>query len=779
MAAFIVISTDNKLHDLVDDIEKCRPRNPHVETYISTGKIIRTESGEYTYRYTIAGEVEKNEEKVSLADLLSNQLARFRKVCCISKAEPVNVFLLGNPLNEGELKQELHWLSEFESIYEEGQGKDTGFRLFRILFTYDVAKPTNVCTQMRTSLLKEILDTHRSSVDDVNQGVKKMFNQFIFYIDNQNSDAAALCLSKEDHNLMLPRYLVDVMMLISNPNDSYGVINSITNASCSTRCFSIGYAECMYYYPDVERYLVNADQKALLYECLFGEDEVFDEEGKKVMDVDKFPFGLLKRKKRLEEIYSDVPFSEDIRNYPLSVDKAIDDKLILLKDYLEAKRQEDFEEFEHSDEIVEKEKELALYEDQRDALINDKALTEEEFRKKSNEISEKIKQIKRSLEEKRMAFRQQCCFCIDRKLMYQNLCVVNNDYNNEGVQKDSTDYKKTLDYVCSKEFLDYVKKYELDSVEEQDEHKGDTSVSAGSIASHNRKGCLGWMFFWVKDKENFSEIPVENEKANQENRLGSIAASKVIVEIKEMLNLKRCYAKFADDVARVNASYSAKKRVCDEFKLTAHSNSCCPLIDLVKLQKLQRETYKKRFEECQKEWKETEEKTLESLKSIMKEKSLAYADSYSFVDWDQPFPFVKTLSVMEDLPKVCNRLQALAAPFVNYNLTTAEKENRVVLALYTDMPTIDEDFKKMKGFLNNGTAISVYRSSHIESKICMMQFLPMDDEVLENLVDLQDSNQGLDEEKSHLSPSVDSEQSALEKADETADSFDTIDWGNH
>lgn len=45
MAAFIVISTDNKLHHLVDGIEKCRPRNPHVETYISTGKIIRSESG--------------------------------------------------------------------------------------------------------------------------------------------------------------------------------------------------------------------------------------------------------------------------------------------------------------------------------------------------------------------------------------------------------------------------------------------------------------------------------------------------------------------------------------------------------------------------------------------------------------------------------------------------------------------------------------------------------------------------------------------------------------
>lgn len=34
-----------------------------------------------------------------------------------------------------------------------------------------------------------------------------------------------------------------------------------------------------------------------------------------------------------------------------------------------------------------------------------------------------------------MAFRQQCCFCIDRKLIYQNLCVVNNGSNNEGAQK--------------------------------------------------------------------------------------------------------------------------------------------------------------------------------------------------------------------------------------------------------------------------------------------------------------------------------------------------------
>lgn len=784
MAAFIVISTDNKLHGLVDGIEKCRPQNPRVETYVSTGKIIRLESGGYSYRYTVAGETEMGEEKSSLTSLLSNQFASFRRVCGIQKTEPLNVFLLENPLSVRELEQEHFWLSSFEKIYDEGHGKDTGFRLFRILFTYDVTKPMNVWAQMSASLLKEILDSHRTSIDDVNHGVKKMFDQFIFYIDNQNSDAAALCLSKEDHSLMLPRYLTDIMMLISNPQDTYGVINAITNTA--TRCFSVGYAESMYYYPDVERFFICADQKNLLHECLEGEDEVADKSGKYVMDVSKYPFGLQKRKKRLKDIYADVPFSEDIKNYPQSADKIIDDELVLLKGYVKSKRQEDIDEFEHSDEIVDKTKKLDLYEKRLDALVADKTLTEEDFRKRSDDGSENITQIKRILKEKREAFLQKCHDYIDRKFIYQKLCVSDDSSKDDLEKKYSDDYKKLLDYICSEEFLEYVIKVDnlAPSVDEQGEYEGDIPVPLDDVRSSNRKGCLGWLFFWKKKDEAIRNVSVKDEDKIQENSPKQINASDLIVKIKEMLDLKRSYLQFVNDVASVNDAYSEKKKECDGFKLTVHSNSYYPLIDLEKLKKLQTETYNERFDKCCKEWNEGEGKNYESLKSIMKEESLAYAQKYTFIDWTHPFSFVKTLSVTDNLPKVCNKLQVLSAPFVNYNLTSATRENKVVLNLYSDIPTIPEDFKKMKASLNNGMEIGVYHSTHIESKICMMQFLPMDDEVLENLVDMQDSSvSNVDENGMLHAETGDDKEPALpviplDKQQKSKDD-NSIDWGDH
>lgn len=584
--------------------------------------------------------------------------------------------------------------------------------------------------------------------------------------------------------MKLPRYLIDIMMLISNQNDSYGVMNAITNVSCSTRCFSVGYAESMYYYPDVERYFVSADQKELLYECLYGEDEVVDKDGKNVMDVSKYPFGLLKRKKRLEDVYADIPFSEDITNYPLSVDKAIDDKLILLKEHIESKRQEEIDEFESSDEIVGKKKELELLEKQWEVLIDDKALAEEEFRKRSEALSEKKRQIKRMIKEKRMSFLQKCLYYLDRKFIYQNLCVVN-EGSEDDAEKYSDDYKRLLDYVCSKEFSEYVNKDNVESVEEQSEYEYNVSEPSDDESRQSRKGCLGWLFFWKKDEVSVNETPVEDKGESQKNSAGYIDASEVIAEIKEMLYLKHCHAKFADDVAKVKAAYLEKKKECDEFKLTVHSNCYYPLIDLGKLKELQRETYKERFGACRKEWDEDEEKNIDMLKSKMTEKSLAYANRYTFIDWTQPFSFVKPLSVADGLPKVCNKLQMKSAPFVNYNLTSAVKEDKVVRNLYTDMPTILDDFKDMKGVLDNGTEIGVYRSAHIESKICMMQFLPMDDDVLENLVDLQEPS------ASNVGNGNDMSQGATDDSDGVASSEaatnekensvknDTEFWGDH
>ena len=46
--------------------------------------------------------------------------------------------------------------------------------------------------------------------------------------------------------------------------------------------------------------------------------------------------------------------------------------------------------------------------------------------------------------------------------------------------------------------------------------------------------------------------------------------------------------------------------------------------------------------------------------------------------------------------------------------------------------------------LDNGNEITAHFSSHIASKICMMQFLPMDEKILSNLVDLQDKDAAIE-----------------------------------
>lgn len=51
MSAFIVISIQNHLHQIVDGIEKYRPQNHDVTTFISTGKLVKKDDN-FFYEYT-------------------------------------------------------------------------------------------------------------------------------------------------------------------------------------------------------------------------------------------------------------------------------------------------------------------------------------------------------------------------------------------------------------------------------------------------------------------------------------------------------------------------------------------------------------------------------------------------------------------------------------------------------------------------------------------------------------------------------------------------------
>lgn len=729
MAAFIVISTSNRLHYLVDGVEKCRPLNPSVETHISTGKI-SLESEGYFYHYRVAEKESDDETKVDFCNLLSNQLAEFRKECSISKEQSVNIFLLENPLSEEDYRQDEMWLAEFDKVYGKGHGSDTGFRLFRVLFTYDIEKPKDVRRQIEPNLLKEILDKNKKLQNSRNDGESNTLEQFIFYIDNQNSDAAALCLDKKDQDLKMPRYLLDFMMLVSNPADSYGVFDAITSTESFTKCFAVGYAESMYYFKDVERYFREADQRDLLDKFLNWEDETEINVCEDMMDVSKHPFGLKKRKENLSKKYVDVPFDKNIEEeeYSDSADKSINDYLMKLRDKLISERQEEFEKFEQSEKAIEIKGDIDKYK----SLLSEVKMAEgenmEQFNSRLSQLKCQIKDAESKLQKMRNDF-VKCPEFIDRKAIYEKFRCV----KGKAKDQDASHYWNLVNYICSEDFFHYVKG------EDDIEHKDSQPLQGNQSdvnENNNKKGCLGWLCFWKRTPAtNINNI------GDGQSIKDSLASSKedyvsCIEKIKELLDLKQDYQNFIKEIERIEEQYSESQKVCDDFKLTVHSNSCYPLINIEDLKSTQKEDFKSIFDKCYKEWLKKGTPTKSLLESLVKEESKRNVMRYSYIDWNNRFSFIQELPKDSLMPKLCNKLEEMSTPFVNYNITTEIAEDRVVKSLYSDIPTIVDDFKEIKSKLNNGNAITPYCSSHIVSKLCMMQFLPMDDKVLENLVDL-------------------------------------------
>ena len=81
-----------------------------------------------------------------------------------------------------------------------------------------------------------------------------------------------------------------------------------------------------------------------------------------------------------------------------------------------------------------------------------------------------------------------------------------------------------------------------------------------------------------------------------------------------------------------------------------------------------------------------------------------------------------------------DKLRNRAIPFVNIYTTNAMAENATTLNIYTDNAQWKEELEKMP--MENSQIVACYKSTHIESKICVFQILQMDQSMLDGLVDL-------------------------------------------
>ena len=687
MSAFVVISAHERLNSIVDGIVKNRPLNFAVHTVISTGKLLTVgEKAFYEYTSTVK-DSSTNKESHNFEDLLKNQLAHLRMDAVLGD-RTLNVFLLENP-HTIEEDENVDWIYNcLKDIYSNGLGSDSNIQLFRICFSYNIEKPENVALQIPKTLLqkrKEVLS------DDIPQK--------ILYLDNQDKNGAALCNSKESHDLMVSRMLADWMMLLSNENDSYNMMSAIQS---DTKIFALGYAEYFYYYDDVCRFIKLTNQHDLLEYILNEGDEVQNFS----LDIEKEPLGLIERKKRLSKIYEEIPFSEDLELYPSSIDKKIDDIVFSLKSSIEKCKEKALKEARMRDEKnkLNQCKQEAVNESE-DLVLNIDAESEEEL-------------VRRKYPD-----------YIDRKIIYNNSLLFeendSTDIDNEILLSYQNEYAKLLSFIQSKDFKTY-----LSLVDNQDEK------TAEFVQEKSTKGCLFGFLNWFNKKNEDVSLDKNINKEEEPNNLKVILQP--LNEIKRMLNERKSFLLFKQEVNNlINQNENMKEQIC-KFKLTKHCKSIDEMIDLNLLKEYQSSLKTNNLKTIVERWKMTtkEKQTKTSLFNCQNDYTESQVLNYRFVNWDDPFPFIKDKT--NGLSDLGNQLLTYSSIFANYNVIRDSLENLTCIHLYSDCDKYVSSFYDRQIDMKNKNSIQAMKSSHVASKIAMIQILQMDEEAWNGLVDLNE-----------------------------------------
>lgn len=692
MSTFIVISVKDSLNWIVDGIKECRPHNPDVVTYLSAGKIKTTGTDEYLYEYityakhagdggadeTLAKKVETDTPR----NLFTNQIAQVLNVS-ENEGEQINVFLLDNPMTEEDFEHS-SWISnEIKEVYNSHFA--TNFQLVRVLFSYEIDNPANVTRQVSGMILNNLI-RYCSEYSDG-------FLTKILYLDNQNRNGAAICLNKEQHDLMLPRMLCDLMMLLSNKDDSYmtgAAINSHTGV------FSVGYAECMYYHDDVFRYYKLAGRRDLLKFVLEDKNDV------EVLDFNAYPFGLKDRLQRLSFKYERVPFVKDIRQFAGNIDGLINNVLHSFaediaeiktaaleaadqadKDATDEVRKARLQELAADEGISEGDVPLAVVSEESLSLENRKGCNflYRLFGKKTNPVEVVVDPRVADIvvTEARDRVQNEYPDFISREIIYEQHMIEmdeGEDYTGETVNDNINKYLKLITFISSSVFKQFLKNKYGDS--------------------------------WIQKKHD-----IESIFAMQKER-------------EDYFRLKERSSELCIDLDRLNNELH-------EFILTSHCSSVDNLIDMDKLKACHQNGLADRISYFAAQWNESEDKRWETLEKILNERIKWELYDFYYIKWNRPFEFLKDIN----LTAVCKRIKAKSQPFVNtYSLATCA-EDLTSYYFYSDNQNWVNEING--GSVDVNVQTSALFSSHICSKLCMFQFLQLTQDLISGLVDCYES----------------------------------------
>lgn len=721
MSAFIVISVKDSLNWIVDGIKECRPHNPTVITYLSTGKIKKKEEDKYLYEYTVFSKhvgdknvdrtiAEKIESDIP-RNLLTNQISQFLHVC-ENEGEQINIFLLDNPINDADFEHSSWLVDEIRAVYK--SHKVTNFQLVRVLFSYQIDNPTNVNLQVSKMILKQLTKINIDDSDD--------FQTRILYIDNQNRSGAAMCIDKEGHDIMIPRMLCDLMMLLSNKDDSYNVVAAING---QTRMFAVGYSECMYYHDDVFHFYELAGKRDLLEYLLKAENV------EESLDYEKHPIGLESRIKRLEPKYAEVPYDLKIDSFNKSIDKAIDDIIVSFKDDIKNIRQEALVIAAKKDE--EDTKMLQIVHMKESGLLPID-LTDEDIEKDYIKIAKEtgidISNIIVSTATEK-ADRDYPKY-IDRHQIYEEYLVEDeegDDFEGTDMERNVQAYNCLIHFVQSSLFKKYIRRQcEL-------ANSSPAIVSNDSLVKPKRKECFLKRLFCKQYKSEVKSV-VSTEIV-QANRRDWQQLRDCITSISTMLTEREKYYALKEKVKMMREELKEKNDNLHLFKLTEHCSSVDNLIDLDKLKEYHASGKDARIAKIVNNWdsRDEEDRSYETLFEELQERTKWDIFNFYYINWSEPFDFIKPI----DLTKICESIKRRSQPYVNTYTLGPIAENLTSYNFYTDNQKWHEEISQKKVNLKDDNMVSCTFSQHICSKICMFQFLQMTRELIEGLVDCSDN----------------------------------------
>lgn len=674
MSAFLVISTSDKLNWIVDGIFQCRPQNPNVETFIGTGKLEpRTNGLYYIHNYTAQDKTNNNEEEeVDLQSLIANQFAHFRRASGVQ--DNLQIFILDNPIDETSLKYSQNIYNKIDNVINQKYENDCS--LTRILFSYDVSRPWDIHSQVPPDTLQSI----------INRCCRQSICQ-ICYIDNQNLVAAAMASSKEAHDLMLPRMLCDFMMLMSSENTQYNMRNAANN---DTKIFSLGYAECMYYYEDIQRYFETAYQYGIRLRML--NETRIDEDS---LDYNNYPLGITERVQRLLPIYCDVPFDCRITDFPKSIDKSIDDIIIELHDDIVAIKEEALKKAQQKDEDA----------------------TQRQRKETGNES------IIVTIEQEKV--QQDYPDYIDRQSIYSvwTLERMPNETfeDNPHCQKAKEEYLSLIEFIQTPSF----RKFFISS------DSANTATNAATPDNivpqpENRKGCNIFARMFYKNKV-VESIVQPSTKGNR----GKESLIEKIISIANLLRQKEQYKALCTFEDSLKQDVKQAQKEMDDFRLTSHCSSYSSLIDEDKLKQYQRTTAQTHLDTIIRSWQNREERNLKTLYDEAKQECTKELLQFKYINWDTPAPFIKKDI---DMANLTTHLAKMSIPWVNSLVIRPEKKNSTTCTFYTDYEKWKQLTDDKQINLPYNTTLEL--SSHISSKIAIFQILQWDEHIKEGLTDI-------------------------------------------